>query len=96
MPLAPLIASYFIFINLLSFCLYGYDKRAAQKGIWRVKENTLHGISVLGGWPVAIMAQKYFRHKTQKQSFRMRFYFSCLINIAITFWLSQQFSLWNL
>lgn len=61
------------FINLLTFAAYGYDKKAALAGRWRVPEKTLHSMSLIGGTLGASIAQKYFRHKTKKSSFRLVF-----------------------
>ena len=52
-----------------SIVLYAYDKIAAQRGTWRIAEATLHGVSLLGGWPGATLAQSMFRHKCRKAEF---------------------------
>ena len=64
----PLIL-YFIAINALNAALFFYDKRQSQSGGWRVPENTLLGISILGGSIGAKIAQHNFRRKTKKQPF---------------------------
>ena len=77
----------FLFMSVVSFLLYGKDKRAARKSAWRVPENTLHLFSLLGGWPGAIMAQQVLRHKTRKVSFQAGFCFVTLVNIGLLAWL---------
>lgn len=32
----------------------------------RTQESTLHGLSLLGGWPGALIAQQVLRHKSKK------------------------------
>lgn len=57
-------------LNLVTFWLYWHDKDAAQRGAWRVQENTLHMLSLAGGWPAAWWAQQLLRHKSRKPAFR--------------------------
>ena len=61
-------------INLAAFIAYGADKRAAERGEWRVPEMQLHALEFLGGWPGAFIAQKFFHHKTKKRSFQAMFW----------------------
>ncbi len=72
-----------ISINLVTFIAYGVDKRAAQKGEWRIPEADLHTLEFLGGWSGALLAQKFFRHKTKKKSFRTDFYLVILAEFAV-------------
>ena len=77
----------YLSMSCLLFLLYAKDKSAAQKRKWRTPENTLHICSLLGGWPGAIIAQSKFRHKTSKQSFRIYYWITVLINCFILGWL---------
>ncbi|TWT65116.1 hypothetical protein CA85_34630 [Allorhodopirellula solitaria] len=55
----------------------------------RISERTLLLVSLVGGWPGAWWASQRFRHKTQKRSFRIRFWIAATIHIAIlAAWLS--------
>lgn len=56
--------------NALTFVLYGWDKKQAQRHGWRVPENSLLLLALLGGTPAAYYAASHFRHKRQKQPFR--------------------------
>ncbi len=80
--LPPIVSLIFIIASLLTFFIYAKDKRAAQNNEWRVSESTLHIYSLFFGWPGAIVAQQKLRHKSKKQSFRLTFMFTVLINIA--------------
>jgi uncharacterized membrane protein YsdA (DUF1294 family)/cold shock CspA family protein len=60
----------FLMANLIAFLYYYMDKTAALKGAWRKSEDSLHLLSLIGGWPGAYIAQKLFRHKTKKASFQ--------------------------
>ena len=70
-------------INLLTFALYARDKHAARTGQWRTPENTLHLLSLLGGWPAAWVAQRVLRHKTAKRSFQWVFWLTVVGNLAV-------------
>jgi uncharacterized membrane protein YsdA (DUF1294 family) len=64
-----LLILYFLAINALAAALFFYDKRQSRSGGWRIPENTLLGIAILGGSIGAKIAQQKFRHKTHKQPF---------------------------
>lgn len=74
-------------INLITYWMYSQDKEAAQQNNRRVPENTLHILSVLGGWPAAHLAQQRLRHKTQKQPFRKIYFCTIAFNILLILWL---------
>lgn len=61
-------------LSLLTAIVYAYDKWAAKDGGWRISEGKLHLLSLLGGWPGALIVQTSLRHKTRKQPFRMIFW----------------------
>ncbi|MCL1123806.1 DUF1294 domain-containing protein [Shewanella surugensis] len=69
----------------MTFCAFAIDKSAAKKSQWRTKERTLHLLSLLCGWPGALIAQKLLRHKTQKQPFKKWLYLVIIINILIMY-----------
>ena len=82
-----LIAFIYVLFSVLAFVGYAKDKHAARYGQWRVSEGTLHTFSLLCGWPGAIFAQRLFRHKTRKTSFRVVFWFTVLVNSGVLVWL---------
>jgi uncharacterized membrane protein YsdA (DUF1294 family) len=59
--------------SVVALAFYWYDKRQAKNNQMRISEKTLHLIEALGGWPGALLAQQWFRHKTQKQPFQWVF-----------------------
>lgn len=61
--------AFLLAINLLAFAAFGWDKRQARLGRWRVKESTLLMLALLGGSPGAFAGRAAFRHKTRKQPF---------------------------
>jgi uncharacterized membrane protein YsdA (DUF1294 family)/cold shock CspA family protein len=68
-------------MSMATFIVYALDKRAARRGGWRVAENTLHGLSLLCGWPGALLAQELLRHKSTKPAFRRRFWLTVALNV---------------
>jgi uncharacterized membrane protein YsdA (DUF1294 family) len=81
--LPPIVFLIFFIASTFTFLIYAKDKRAAQNDEWRTSESTLHLYSLLFGWPGAILAQQKLRHKSKKQSFRLVFLFTVLINVAL-------------
>jgi len=83
----PLIFVLYMVVSLLTFIIYAVDKSAAKKGVWRTQESTLHLLSLAGGWPGALVAQQKLRHKSKKQSFRLVFWVTVLLNCGAFVWL---------
>jgi uncharacterized membrane protein YsdA (DUF1294 family) len=72
------------FLSLITFCVYGLDKSAAKRGKQRVRESTLHFLSLFGGWFGALLGQKVFRHKTKKMRFLVVFCLTVVVNVTTT------------
>jgi len=101
--LSPWVIGIFIGINLLSFIITWYDKRIAAQNQTspdtqrnRISEKTLYIYALIGGWPAAIIAQQYFRHKTQKNAFKYRFWLCIAINMLFTVGISYLYLLYIL
>lgn len=79
-------------ITALTFIAYGYDKSAARAGKWRIRERTLHALTLIGGTFGAFLGQKIFRHKTRKTSFRIVFWITGWLQmvLAYVFWVMSQ------
>ncbi len=60
---------YLEIINIVSFALFGIDKRRARRGLWRIPEGTLILSAVAGGSIGALAGMLLFRHKTRKPRF---------------------------
>lgn len=76
-------ASLTVGMSLISFAFYGVDKRRARRNQQRIPERRLHLLALLGGWPGALIAQRIFRHKTQKVSFRMMYWLIVLLHVTV-------------
>ncbi|KRB37590.1 DUF1294 domain-containing protein [Microbacterium sp. Root180] len=70
-------------VSILTFAVYGSDKRAARRSTRRVPEDNLLTLGLIGGWPGAVVAQQVFRHKTRKRSFRRAFWGTVVANVLV-------------
>ena len=68
--------------SLIAFIVYAIDKSAARRGAWRTSEGMLHLLAVGGGWPGALLAQQFLRHKSAKAEFRAVFWGTVVVNVA--------------
>lgn len=68
--------------SALAFGVYAIDKAAARAERWRTPESTLLLLGLACGWPGALLAQQWLRHKTSKTSFQLLFWTTVLLNMA--------------
>jgi uncharacterized membrane protein YsdA (DUF1294 family) len=73
----------------VTFAYYGYDKRQAKTGGWRVPENILHLLAATGGFIGGWIGMFYFRHKTQKAIFKV------VLALSTVGWLLLWYLLWR-
>lgn len=66
--------------SIITYGVYARDKTAAQNAGRRVPESTLHLMSLVGGWPGALIAQVLLRHKTRKTSFLIGYWLTVIVN----------------
>lgn len=74
---------YLLFINVIAFFIYGIDKRRARKGQWRISENILLGVALLGGSVGALFGMSVFRHKTRKKKFNVGVPMILVMQVAV-------------
>lgn len=72
----------FSIISLVTFILYGIDKRRAVKGAWRIPERVLLFFSLLGGGIGGALRMRIFRHKTKHWYFVFLNIVGVIIQIA--------------
>lgn len=63
----------FVALNVVTWLVYGWDKRLAGSNARRVPEAALLGLALLGGSPGAAFGMWAFRHKTRKKPFLVAF-----------------------
>lgn len=72
----------YLALSVLTFAVYAADKAAARADQWRTPEKTLHLLALAGGWPGALIAQEWLRHKSVKPAFRAVFWATVTANVA--------------
>ena len=74
---------YLIIINLIAFLAMYIDKRKAKYGKWRIPEQTLFILALIGGSIGAIAGMYIFRHKTKKLRFSIGFTVILVLQIIL-------------
>ena len=69
-------------MSVISFFIFGVDKRRAGLGLWRVRERTLLLCALLGA-PGALIGMRVFRHKTRKPLFRVLVPLMLALDVAL-------------
>ncbi len=72
----------YLTLSLVSVAFYAVDKAAARHARRRVSERSLLLLGLAGGWPGALIAQQWLRHKTAKRSFRSAFWGTVVLNLV--------------
>lgn len=80
---------YLIIINIIAFLAMYVDKRKARYGKWRIPEQSLFILALIGGSIGAIAGMYTFRHKTKKMRFVIGFPVILVLQIVLIF------SIWN-
>lgn len=63
------VTGWYALASIVTLAVFGWDKLAARSGRRRTPERVLHAMELLGGWPGAIVAILWFRHKSSKPRF---------------------------
>lgn len=72
---------FLLIANLITFGVFGFDKWQAKKHQWRISENTLLGLSLIGLLGAA-SGMIIFNHKVSKKSFLVKFFIVVLIDLV--------------
>lgn len=79
---------------MVTFLVYALDKSAARRGRWSVPERMLHTFALAGGWPGALLAQTFLRHKSAKTELLGVFWVTVVVNavafVVLCHWLAQR------
>jgi len=87
-----LIAVLYAGASIGCFIVYAIDKAAAREGRWRTPERTLLLLGLVCGWPGAVLAQLWLRHKSAKPAFQWLFWTTVALNLAGFVYLSSPWS----
>ncbi|MFL6672645.1 MAG: DUF1294 domain-containing protein [Massilia sp.] len=87
----PAVAAAYLVASIVCFAMYAIDKSAARSRARRTPERTLLLLGLAGGWPGAVLAQQWLRHKSSKTSFRAKFWMTVVANVGSFIWLASWF-----
>lgn len=82
---------YAIAINLIAFLAMFIDKKKAKYGRWRIPEQSLFILALIGGSIGAIAGMYTFRHKTKKLRFAIGFPVILILQIILIFMIYNDF-----
>ncbi|MDP3669612.1 MAG: DUF1294 domain-containing protein [Telluria sp.] len=88
-----LVGAAYAIASVICFIAYAQDKSAARAGRRRTRENTLLLLGAACGWPGAVLAQQWLRHKSGKRSFLVRFWATVVLNVAAFLYLGERAAL---
>ena len=74
---------YALAINAIAFTAFGLDKTLAKRGARRISERMLLLLALTGGIVGAMIGQKFWRHKTQKRTFKSSLYAIAVLQIIL-------------
>ncbi len=72
-------------INVFAFALMGYDKNLAKNNQRRISEKALLTSALIGGSIGSGLGMLYFRHKTAKTSYQIKFFGIVIVQIIALF-----------
>ena len=78
-------------VNLLSFLLYGEDKRRARKRKFRIRERTLLLAACAGGAAGSLAGMLFFRHKIRKPGFFLTVLLFFLLQWSVLLYISWKY-----
>ena len=81
--------------NLITFSLYGIDKRRATRKQWRISESTLIVCAFLMGGIGAFLGMWLFRHKTKYLKFKVLIPLAIIANVAVVILLNHAIAIFE-
>lgn len=74
---------YVVGVNLLSFLLFGFDKKLSKLGKYRVSEKLFFLLAFLGGFLGILIGMPIFSHKTRKRSFQIPIFLALVLYVGL-------------
>ena len=87
MTTEQLIPIYLVAMNVVTFFMYGIDKRKAKRSKWRISEATLLSLAVIGGSIGAWLGMRVWHHKTMHKKFQLGIPLIIVAQIALVIWI---------
>lgn len=93
MEYLKLLVIYLIAISLIAIIITVKDKRAAKAQKWRVPEDTLMLIGLLGGSAAMYITMRKIKHKTRHKKFMIGLPIEIVIDLLIIIYIILQYIL---
>ena len=90
MHIARYLAGWMAGISLLTFTVFGIDKKRAVRGEWRIRESTLLILSLIGGAAGGLIGMTVFRHKIRKPLFVAALPVLFTVQLALLLYIMKQ------
>ena len=84
-----IVIGYLIFLNIVTFAVYGIDKVKAKKGAWRIPEKSLLLLAFIGGSLGAAAGMRFWRHKTLHRQLKWGVPLILLFHLALIAYLAK-------
>jgi len=81
---------YLMIINIVSFCLFAWDKQRSRKGAWRIRERDLLLLAILGGSLGSLLGMYTLQHKTRHIKFKVGIPLIVLLQAVLLFYVTKQ------
>jgi len=85
-----LVIGAYALMSLSCFVACAIDRSAERKGGWRTRGLTLLLLALAGGWPGALLARQWLRHKTAAPRFQHMFAVTVAANLGGFVYLSAR------
>lgn len=77
--------TYILIVNILGYFLMFLDKQKAKKHKWRIPENTLMLVAIIGGSIGSIIGMQTFRHKIKHIKFKFGIPIILVLQVILLF-----------
>lgn len=81
---------YIFVINIAALAIMGIDKHKAHRHKWRISENSIFVVGLMGGGLGVLLGMNLFHHKTKHLKFTLGIPLVLLVNIVIFGYLMQK------
>ncbi|MCL9780843.1 cold shock and DUF1294 domain-containing protein [Vibrio sp. S4M6] len=81
-----IVIDYLLLISGFTYVLYAFDKSLSSSDNWQVPELVFHVFTLAGGWPGAVLAQSFLRHRPLSLSYLPTFWFTVIANVTLFAW----------
>ena len=86
-PIIKVVLVLILAMSVVTFFIYGLDKRLAVNGEYRISERALLWLCILFGGIGGFLGMRLFRHKTRKTKFRLAVPLLAVIQALLAVWL---------